>query len=1091
METVELICDSGSEATFSPDAEVSDEPVLEASKSPNDEAGVSPIGADQTEIKVSPTLGTSNTTAEKTMFLEVMAGSARLTAACITVGFEGLAIDHKGNKDKPIAPCRWMDLATPSGQLQLKTMIKRDAKKIAHVHLAPPCGTASRARDKRLKKADGSPADIDPKPLRSDLYPDGLPGLTGINHERVQAANILYQFTADLVELLEALGISWTLENPTNSLMWDTTPFRLLSRKKANQLGVSYKRVTFDSCMHGGARPKKTTFLVSSKLDFSDLEAVCDHDESKHKPWGLTSAKGCVFATAEERNYPLALCRKIALRLAKKYNVQGPPKSDQSQKVSAQAQPRRRGPMVVSEYKEILRFDRLKAEQVEDLKALLSSKMTPKTWQGVNLPEGSKVHKVLEVGNSGLCTVEVGIGWSVSEFTNASTKVMHPYDVPVVVPKVVAKALWQSAVQGPEATIRKRQEVVERYREISRNLQANEQQVHSKLHPDVEAVVQEKKILIFKRLLRDCHFDDPGVADLLVTGVKLIGQLSPLPFWRNDPTKAARLSPEMLWSKAKEAQADVKARAGQVDVVLAKKLMDITLQEVEEGGLTGPHSAEELTAQLGPLWIAAWRFLVTQNDKDRAIDDFSQYDVNATFGSGQKVSLKGLDHVVVWARARLQAVDDDGWFYLEDEEGGVWQGWLHHSWTLQQWRSVVGRVADLKSAYKQVPAHPAHAAVSVVAVGNEHGVTSFFRARSLMFGITAAVYAFLRISRAFAFIAASIFGLTVVEFFDDFTQLEALPLAQSAQDTLEALFDMTGWKVAGKEKRLPFSQLFVSLGVEVDLSMASVRQVLLRNKPGRVAAIKASSDNLHLANAKLGFKDALSLRGKISFAEGQSHARLTAPLARQLSEWASIKLPRSPTPELLFALSVSIKHLESAGPRVVAQSEAVAPYLVFVDGAVEEETSIGAVLISPSGEVEVLGAVVPDEVTATWKSKANQRQVIGQAEIFPFIVARLTWQHLLAHKRVIYFGDNEAARIGMIRAYSPVLASLKLVMQCVGWDYANESTPWYARVPTCANVADAPSRMEVSPFLKSWGAKVVAPVFPEGSRPLKVLKNGE
>ena len=59
----------------------------------------------------------------------------------------------------------------------------------------------------------------------------------------------------------------------------------------------------------------------------------------------------------------------------------------------------------------------------------------------------------------------------------------------------------------------------------------------------------------------------------------------------------------------------------------------------------------------------------------------------------------------------------------------------------------------------------------------------------MMFGETAAVYGFLRISRALAAIAARIFNLMVVEFFDDFTQVENTCLAESALMTMEGKTD--------------------------------------------------------------------------------------------------------------------------------------------------------------------------------------------------------------------------------------------------------------------------------------------------------------
>ena len=73
----------------------------------------------------------------------------------------------------------------------------------------------------------------------------------------------------------------------------------------------------------------------------------------------------------------------------------------------------------------------------------------------------------------------------------------------------------------------------------------------------------------------------------------------------------------------------------------------------------------------------------------------------------------------------------------------------------------------------------------------------------------------------------------------------------------------------------------------------------------------------------------------------------------------------------------------------------------------------------------------------------------------------------------------------MVRAYSPVLCSLHIVMACLRWDYENECVGWYARVPTASNLGDAPSRME-KPNPAS-GVRVVTPVFPDGHVPDVVM----
>ena len=62
----------------------------------------------------------------------------------------------------------------------------------------------------------------------------------------------------------------------------------------------------------------------------------------------------------------------------------------------------------------------------------------------------------------------------------------------------------------------------------------------------------------------------------------------------------------------------------------------------------------------------------------------------------------------------------------------------------------------------------------------------------------------------------------------------------------------------------------------------------------------------------------------------------------------------------------------------------------FTDGACEEATTIGGVLLVPGQRPEVFGCALRGEDTEEWKTKGDQRQVIGQSEIFPVIVAKLT-----------------------------------------------------------------------------------------------------
>ena len=82
---------------------------------------------------------------------------------------------------------------------------------------------------------------------------------------------------------------------------------------------------------------------------------------------------------------------------------------------------------------------------------------------------------------------------------------------------------------------------------------------------------------------------------------------------------------------------------------------------------------------------------------------------------------------------------------------------------------------------------------------------------------------------------------------------------------------------------------------------------------------------------------------------------------------------------------------------------------------------------------------------------------------------------------MLLFIDNDSARLALIKAYRPILASLKMIEQCTAWDCKHDCTPWYARVPTEANCADGTSRMKMD-VAKEFGAEVLRPCFPNNNK---------
>jgi hypothetical protein len=506
----------------------------------------------------------------------------------------------------------------------------------------------------------------------------------------------------------------------------------------------------------------------------------------EHLPWGLT--KDGVFATAGERNYPVKFCNTIARIAARCLGVAKVEKTKdvktQVEKVSAGVQPRRGENDLIPEFKETVSISG------QDAALLIKSKEQKKAGlfngEQVKVLDGVLTEDVL--GSS----VQIGKYWSKKEFVEQSSRLIHPYDRPVRVPHRVAASMHFIASHSPRELESFRSSALDWYAWRADQLADEEKKLHSKLHKDVEQVVSKKKILLFKEMLKDICYDDMDVVSLLVVGCRILGTIEDKGIWEKDDSRTAQCPVDTVWANAKAAQTSALKPREQIDSELDEAVWKATTAELENNLLQGPFSVDELNSVLGPRWVPARRFGIRQGDKVRPIDNFSEHLVNQAFGASEKISMLGVDHVVSWAKAWVIGHMVPGKFEVTDSTGVNWTCKTSAEWSKGYGR-LVGRVADLANAYKQLPVHPADASVSVVAVQEPRTMkVHLYRAFALMFGETGAVYAFLRISRALAAIASKLFHLIVVEFFDDFTQLEPQQSQESALITKEGLSAFVG-----------------------------------------------------------------------------------------------------------------------------------------------------------------------------------------------------------------------------------------------------------------------------------------------------------
>ena len=140
-----------------------------------------------------------------------------------------------------------------------------------------------------------------PPPLRSSKWPNGLPGVQGVNLLRLRAANELYRYMSELILKLDAAGVTWTVENPWTSLMWATTYGVDVDTHLKPCCGELH------NCKFGDARLKRTC-LASNNRAVMALDIVCNGDH-EHAPWGVHDG---IFDTAREAAYTPQLAKVLA-----------------------------------------------------------------------------------------------------------------------------------------------------------------------------------------------------------------------------------------------------------------------------------------------------------------------------------------------------------------------------------------------------------------------------------------------------------------------------------------------------------------------------------------------------------------------------------------------------------------------------------------------------------------------------------------------------------------------------------------------------------------------------------------------------------
>ena len=1016
--------------------------------------------------------------------LELCCGSANYSAALRTRHINAIGVDYGRNPQKPRAPTIQADLSTLAGQ-QIVDRAEADMDADI-VHAAPPCGTASKARDRPVPlkfRLKGAPC---PRPLRSAQYPRGIPsGLTPIEQLRVDSANKIYDYVLAKCIARHKAGKLFSLENPSTSYFWLLDQAILLM----NLPGV--KVVDFQQCAHGGDRPVWRRWTTNIP-QFESLAASCPGISSSHShaPFGVSKSEdGWKFDTASEAMYPPLLCKRGADKCVAALEDRGyipmPPSiheaisEPQTKRQYTRATLGRfirgnRLPQLISEFLEKRdHFVPTSAFEGQTIKFLntYAKVLSYKTGEPTGAPEA------LASPQSRL--VSLGVFRTPAQFIEEARNIKHPIDLPSFLPDGLLENIFWLLTTPKEKIAKTRLDKIRQMKLWALELQQENNDILSNLPPEQRAVLNGKHLALMRKVLNEIHYKGTHLVDHIIEGTLLIGDVHRSNIFP-PRYKPSSISPADLLSSSRTTRRPIIDNSrSSGDHEIDEAVWNDTMEEVDKGWLSPMMTEEQVTNMLGSDFVVARRFGIRQSGKIRSIDDYSEPQTNQTNGTKEKIDLLGTDEFFVLLKQVATMVSDDGTVSVELADGRVLSGRIPHGISPAECRNWMGKTFDLKSAYRQLATSRSdlNTRVAIICVYNPNDRRPYlFLQYSTPFGSVSSVYLFNRAARALWAIGIWL-GLAWVNYFDDYPIAEPSASADIAELTVRSMFSLLGWTIALEiKKNKPFGYSFSMLGVIANLQNLPEKTAIYENKPERIDDLTLVINNA-LQSGRCPQPLMAEIRGKSQFAAAQITGRIASGPLHVMSMHQFNTRTGKLNPDTISAMQRLKEILTAAPARTLQFSGETRPVLVFTDGACEgivnETVTIGAVIIdTATNSSRMWGGHVCKKLVKIWKSE-GKTQVIGQAELLPTVMVRLADKESFRHRRLIFFIDNDSARQALIKGWSPSHSSNNIVQLMIQAEVQCQTWTWYSRVPTKSNPADDPSRLVFIPGPDNAFAKIV------------------
>ena len=898
---------------------------------------------------------------------------------------------------------------------------------VVFAHFGTPCNTFSSAR-----KNDGGPP-----PLRSSEFPDGLPSIPVAYAASLFMGNLFLDRTLEAAEAIVMLGGDFSLENPLQSLLWETQRSRSLQRQARAHF------VDLDQCMFGAPSPKPTRLMVTHYA-FDALTIRCSGDHKHVKLKGRVWSdqfQAVVFRTKLAQEYPWSLCEAMALAIQRAMS-RSLEALQPSFALLHPANESRKRPL---------------GQEVKHREHRQQATARLAQSSGYQLKRGALKPLVDIETEPG-----VAIEWSL--------QIPHPFSMVETLEGEVVTAIRQVS-SDPAGVVAHRQHLLQRWESIAVQLLPETDQCLRGVSdpwlrqllrgvPDDQPVALGSccHVLLYRMMLQEVGSVDVTLADRLVEGFSIVGPIDRSGRWA-DYTKPQPAIPvqdalDRAWAIRKKIINRAKSVPCSENL---KKLWDATLEDVKEGSSVGPWFSEgEVTTFVGSNdWIPTQRFEVVQKNKVRGCDSATTNLINQITVITEKLQLPSTDSNVAALRA------------LRSEA---------------PLRKIAGWVLDERKAYRQVPIRPDQRKFSIIALKDPcSGRVGFFGMIGHSFGLVSAVYNYNRRSAAINEILVKLFGLVAFSFYDDKYGFEPIESASSAHQVAQCVHWWLGAKF--DSKKLQLSRAPTILGVTYNLEF-----MRLEIKEDRKKELCEEID----AILKCGLLDpgsAGKLKGKLMFGASQLWGKVGRAFLRVISERQYLRFPSKSefvVDEPLIRALCHWRNLVMEGPPrpIEVRFRKTSDVVIFTDGFTPDPRSqdkspdrVGAVLFDRKLDQPLqFTAVVPREVSEKWLVRKTQ---IVPIEMLAPILAFESFADRLFGADLILLIDSEAVEGALVKGYSSREDISSLIS--VFWNLALKlgCRVFIDRIATDANPADWPSRGNLS-IGRSAGWLTVQAQWPEG-----------